>query len=330
MSKKSKKCRYCQSDISAKARICPNCGKKQGGRRKWFVLALAAVIVLAAAFGGGSDSEVQTEKKTDSNTEAKKISAEKKTEDSRKTAIEEQVLLDMDGVKITAKDYTTDTLLGEGVKLLIENTSEQDVGVGCTALMVNDYMVNNLFSETVAAGKSVNTTMELYSSELNAAGIETVGKIEVKFHLFNPESFETLKESDLAVIETSNIDQMDTTADIEGTEIMNEGGIKVVAKSVDENSFWGAAVVLYIENTSGKDIIVQCDDLSVNDFMITPYFSCEVYNGKKAVDSITLMSTELEENGIESVDKIEMKINVVDPDSFSTMKQTDPIVITNK
>lgn len=39
---------------------------------------------------------------------------------------------------------------------------------------------------------------------------------------------------------------------------------------------------------------------------------------------------ELEENGIESVDKIEMKINVVDPDSFSTMKQTDPIVITNK
>ena len=32
--KKTKVCKYCKSEIDAKAKICPNCRKKQGGKLK--------------------------------------------------------------------------------------------------------------------------------------------------------------------------------------------------------------------------------------------------------------------------------------------------------
>lgn len=297
--------------------------KKGGKLRVILITVIVLAVIGACAQGGGSDTDGDKESGKD-----KKVTAEKKDSGS-KVSIEEQVIFDAEGVKITAKEYEKGSMFGDSVKLLIENTSDKDVGVGCTTLIVNDHMIENLFSETVAAGKSVNTTMDLYSSELEAAGIETVGKIETKFHLFNPEDYMTTTEGELTTIETSEIANMDTTANIEGTELVNEGGVRVLAKSVDEDSFWGAAVVLYIENTSGKNVIIQCDDLSVNDFMLTPLFSCEVYDGKKAVSDIALMSTELEENNIESIDKIELKLKLVNPDDYSTIKETDPIVIKN-
>lgn len=86
--------------------------------------------------------------------------------------------------------------------------------------------------------------------------------------------------------------------------MMNVDGVRVLAQAVDENSFWGAAVVFYIENNSGKDVIVQCEDCSVNGFMMTAFLYSEVYNEKKAVDTIDLFSSELEKNGIEKIEEI--------------------------
>ena len=122
---------------------------------------------------------------------------------------------------------------------------------------------------------------------------------------------------------------MDSTPNDEGQELYNENGIRIVGKYVDENSFWGAAVLLYIENNSGKNRIIQCDDMSINGFMITPYFSSTVYDGKKAIDEITLMSSDLEENGITSIEDIELKFNIMDED-FMNNVETDAISFSAK
>jgi hypothetical protein len=89
-------------------------------------------------------------------------------------------------------------------------------------------------------------------------------------------------------------------------------------------------VLLYIENNTGKNIIVQCDDMSVNGFMVTPYFSCTVYDGKMAIDDITLLSSDLAENDIESVDDIELTFRIVDGDSWMTLFETDVITFSAK
>ena len=244
--------------------------------------------------------------------------------------IEEQVLVEQDGIKITALEYVKDSIWGEGIKVLIENDSEKDVTVGCDALIVNDYMIRDLFGEEVAAGKKSNDVIYLSSSELKAAGIETVGRIEIYFHAYDAESYDRIFTTDCVEIETSAIDNMDTTANDEGTELYNEGGIRIIGKTVDENSFWGTAILLYIENESGRNVGINVDDMSVNGFMLTPYFSTTVYDGKKAVDDITLMSSELEENGITSIDEVELKFHIYDNDSYETVADSDPITFSAK
>ena len=243
--------------------------------------------------------------------------------------IDEQVLFEQDGLKVTATEYVTDSIWGDGIKLLLENNGSTDVGVGCNALIVNDYMITDLFSSTVAAGKKANEMLYLSSAGLQAAGIDTVGKIEVYFHTFDPDSFMTIKNMDCVTIQTSGYDTMDTIPNDAGQELYSENGIRIVGKYVDESSFWGAAILLYIENNSGKNAIIQCDDMSINGFMMTPFFSSTVYDGKKAIDEITLMSSELEENGITSVEEVELKFRFVD-DNYTSFAESDAITFNAK
>lgn len=247
---------------------------------------------------------------------------------SSDVSIEEQVLVEQDDVTITAQEYVSDSIFGDGIKVLLDNQSDKDILVGCNALIVNDYMIQDLFGAEVAAGKKSNEVVYLSSDELEAAGIDSVGKIEIYFNVSDANSYDTLFSTDCVTIQTSAFDQMDTTPNDAGTELYNENGIRIVGKTVDENSFWGAAILLYCENTSDRDVCIQVDDMSVNGFMMDPFFSTTVYAGKKAIDDITLMSEDLEQNGIISIDEIELKFNIFDNDSFDTIADSDPITFS--
>ena len=168
-------------------------------------------------------------------------------------SINEQVLVDQDGIKITATEYVTDSIWGDGIKLLVENNSAKDYTIGCDALIVNDYMITDLFSADVAAGKKSNEVMYLSSTELKAAGIDTVGQIEMYFHAYDS-NWDNLFKNVYSKLETSEFANMDTTPNDEGQELYNANGVRIVGKTVDENSFWGTAILLYIENTSGQNV----------------------------------------------------------------------------
>lgn len=275
-----------------------------------------------------SDSASDIPSESGNNHMADSSSAEAAT-DKADVTLEEQLLFEKDGLKVTATEYVVDSIWGDGIKLLIENDGSTDIGLGCDALIVNDYMITNLFSTTVAAGKKDYETLDLSSSELEAAGIENVGKIEIYFYTYDPDSFSTIEDMDCVTIQTSAYDSMDTTPNDAGQELYNENGIRIVGKYVDENSFWGAAVLLYIENNSGGNVIIQCDDMSINGFMTTPYFSSTVYDGKKVIDEITIMSSELEENNITSVDEIELKFQILS-ENFSKLAESDAITFSAK
>ncbi len=303
-------------------------------KKKVKVLALVVVLALFALMAVGSGSSSSEKKEvvsSDNSTET--ATTEEKTEDSTAASenssaalpsIEETVLLDRDGIKITATEYTTDSIWGDGIALLIENNSDTDYTIGCDALIVNGYMIDDLFYSEIAAGKKANETMYLYSSELKAAGIDTVGEIEMYFHAYDS-SFNNLFQNEYAQIQTSEYANMDTTANDEGTELYNEGGIRIVGKTVDENSFWGTAILLYIENTSGTNVGISVDDMSINGFMMDPLFSTTVYDGKKDIADITILSTDLEDNGIESIDDVELKFHIYNASTFETIADSDSI-----
>lgn len=342
-------CKACGASIAKSAKACPSCGAKQKKsilKRWWFWVLAVLIVVIAVSCGGkketkqitstassetgkSADREISSTAASTSGKDADKEIASAKAAPETAT-IEQQVLLEHDGVTVTATGYETDSIWGEGVCLLIENSSEKNVGVGCDALIVNNYMISDLFSETVAAGKKSNVTLHLSSSELRAAGIDCVGQIEVYFRLFDSDSYKTLYEADCAVIKTSDFDKMDTTPNDTGKELYNQNGVRIVGKYVDETSFWGAAVLLYIENNTDRTVRVHCDDLSVNGYMVTSLFYSEIYPGKMAIDDIALLSSDLEKNGIESVDDIELVFRITDAETYDTIAETDPIQFSTK
>lgn len=299
----------------------------------------AVVTAEALDVGDGSiegNSAVQTENKSEkdrqsADTGSSENGGENKAGNkSGPVSIEPQLLLDQSGVTITAQKYVTDDFWGDGIQILIENHSGRNVTVGCTALIVNDYMISDLFAVTVADGKKDQSTVYFLSGELKAAGIETIGKIEIYFHIYDSDSWDNIYDSECVTIKTSAYDYMDSTPNDMGQELYNAGGIRIVGKEVDENSFWGTAVLLYIENNSGRNIGVSCKDLSVNDYMMTPLLASTIYSGRKSIDDITIFSSDLEENGITRVEWIDFSLHIYDSNTYGTIMDTSPIRINTQ
>lgn len=63
----TKKCKHCQSEIDSKAKICPVCKKKQGGKLKYILIGAAAILILAALINGGDDEPKLIEAPKDNN-----------------------------------------------------------------------------------------------------------------------------------------------------------------------------------------------------------------------------------------------------------------------
>lgn len=318
--------------------------KKKGGLPKgWPILAVGVVIflcVLSSIFGGDKNKEDSSKKEivrtSDSESTEDEDSVKKeeekigptgsKEQDKRfaDVTIDEQELYDKDDLKIVATEYVTDSIWGDGIKLLIENNKDKSIGIGCHALIVNDYMITDLFSTTVASGKKAYETMNFSNMALKEAGIDNVGKVEMYLYTYDPDTYSTVDELGCITVKTSVYDSMDTTPNDLGAELYNKGGIRIVGKYVDENSFWGAAALLYIENNCGKNVKVHCDEMSVNGYMITPYFYSEVYDGKKAIDSITMLSSQLKESDIKQIEEIELNFRITD-DNYNVIDESGPV-----
>ena len=288
-------------------------------KSKILVTMLCLTVFAIMALGSGSSGSDDTK-------EIVATSNEPKTS----VTIEEQELINQDGIVITAKEYVTDNIWGDGIKLVLENNTDKTVTVGCNALIVNNYMITDLFVAEVAPGKKSNEVMYLSNTELKAAGIDTVGQVEIYFHVYDSASYDNIFDSGCMTIKTSEFANMDTTPEDMGTELYNENGIRIVGKAVDENSFWGTAILLYCENTSGKNVGISVEEMSINGFMMSPLFSTIIYDQKMSLDEITVLSTELETNGIDEIEEVELKFHIYDVDSYNTIADSEPIKFTAK
>lgn len=299
---------------------------------KKILAVLIAVLMICSLVSCTFDTDPGETKQIGNDTEGGTTPSGTNPTDTPKkdVSITEQVCFEHNGIKVTAKSITNDSIWGTGIKLLVENNSDKDYSVSTHEVIVNNCMVSSLFSCQVAAGKKANDTLYLSSSSLEAAGITNIGQIEIYFYVYDSSSYTTVYEAECTMIKTSLYDTMDTTVSDAGHELYNQNGIRIVGKYVDESTFWGSSVLLYIENKSNQNITVSCDDMSINGFMVTSLLSSTVYKGKYAIDDITILSSSLEENEITSIDTIELKFHIYNPDTYSTIVDTDVIKFNAK
>lgn len=77
---KTKKCKYCKTEIPADAKVCPQCRKKlKGGKLKWVVLIILVGAIIGAV-AGESDSESGKSTATATSSEKKEADTKQKEE----------------------------------------------------------------------------------------------------------------------------------------------------------------------------------------------------------------------------------------------------------
>lgn len=144
----TKICKHCQTEIPKKAKVCPNCRKKQGGILKWIVIAVI-VIGLISAVAGGDD-----EPKKVGDTQTGKEEG-KETDKTTKDTFSLGEIAELDDVRVTMTNYQESTgsewnKPTEGnvfilVEFEIENNSEEEITVSSMLSFeayADDYAVN--------------------------------------------------------------------------------------------------------------------------------------------------------------------------------------------
>lgn len=281
---------------------------------------LAGMLLLA----GCSSSEADAASVTSAETSyAGASETEQETQD---VTLAETVLFDQDGIRITATGLSTDSLFGPELNLLVENDSAQNIVVQPNYCMVNGYMMDGLLSADVAAGKKANDTLDFLSNALARCGIETITDIELDLVVSDGDSWQTLYETGPVILQTSAAGQYTQTYDDSGEEIYNQNGIRVVAKSVNDDLF-GIGIKFYLENNTDKTVIVNADNVSVNGYMMTDLFYSDLAPRSHAVDTLTLLGSELEDNHIDTITDAELSLQITDADYYQTIDSTAPITL---
>jgi hypothetical protein len=88
--------------------------------------------------------------------------------------------------------------------------------------------------------------------------------------------------------------------------------------SAEEDSFWGFMLTVYCENkTTDKTLRFSADNVSVNGYLIDPYWSEDVDAGDKKNDDMTFNSDEFKKVGFTTPEEIKFTLRVYDSDTWS-------------
>jgi len=300
----------------------PEQSRKSLWQKWWFWLLIAVSIgaIGATYYAGSASSRVQGTVETariakESNDSEEAVSAPESQGSASDPAadvaaaapladvavsIEQMVVLDQDGVKVTVTGMDEDNWFGPEVKVLVENDTANAITVQVRNVSINGAMVSSVFSCDVAAGKKANDAISFYSDDLEEIGIRTIQSVEFRLHVFDSQSWDSLLDSDVITIQTNAFGKEEQTFDDSGFLAADKSGIRFVLRGLsDEESLWGRDVDVYLENNTDRDVTIQVRDVSLNGFMMDPIFSCDVCAGKVAYSDMTFDTDKLDENGIQ-------------------------------
>lgn len=291
-------------------------------------LLLVFVMVFATACGGDGEIKQPANVNGDSSGETNGTGTNNDSGSSdEEVTIAETVLYEADGIKVTAKSLA-DGLLGTEVKLLIENDSSKNILITSSSVSANGYMMPTaaLYAE-VAAGKKANESLTLMSSELDQCGIETLAEMQFYLQIQDPETWETIKATDLITLATSATGYTQPVDD-SGDVLYNENGYKIVCKGLKQDIIWDGTVVFYMENNSSKTVSIYAENVSVNGFMQEVGLWSDLRPSTKMIDGMSMIDlSDLEITNIDEIKTIEFNLRIVDAETWEDIVTTDAMTI---
>lgn len=315
-------------------------------KRRWLAIAATAVLVLGLAGCGGSNSGSSSGAGTKANGSKSSV-----------TQFDlDQVIYDQEGVTVTATGYQMTDNGNDKLLISVKNDTEYNVAVDETSITVNGF-VESTYIMGLEAFEIEMTLSDLevmgYDSaqeflesryymtepgetkdfEISVAfgdnELPYIGKVQqiqismdaMKFtDMENEENLgaEEMPDGEVVTIETEEFDGELKLPEMDGTEIYNQNGIRIVALGMEYDSdYQELDIGLCIENNSEQSISLFSNQASVNDFMQDAGIGLygDLLSGQKIITSLELRNmTDIEK--VEDVESLECTIEINNAETY--------------
>lgn len=279
------------------------------------LLTFALLLVLCAC---GSDEKNQETKPTNAPDSTTGPAEEEET--TKQFDIGEIIVADNADCSVKITGMEIDALWGLALRVQIENRTEDASRVVCVdSAAINGVQCASFFSVDVTAGKKANEDITFATEILDDGGVGDYTDIELTFRVYDPEGYgdDLVKETvhvypygeDKAVC-------FEREPQSDDLVIVDNDYVKIVVTDTAFDETWGFAVNMFLQSKCDKNVTISTDEVSVNDFMMDPFYTEILYAGKSAFSTISWFGDDLANCEITEVEKAEFLLRMTDHDDW--------------
>lgn len=209
------------------------------------------------------------------------------------------------------------------IEFEFENKSNQNVQVSFDKVVLNGIVFETYTGIEAAAGEDEDGAVVIFEEELAIAQIKGIEELEFFFSFMETESYETLfNVAPVSILTDLPDDDYKQEYGTNATMLTNEGGMEIGVIAPVDDGFGGYKLYFYIENNTGKDVVLSGEDIYVNGQDGEDFLYAELMNGQKTYEYIWFDETSLEELNISAVEEFEMEYTVYNIMNYDTLLQS--------
>ena len=232
------------------------------------------------------------------------------------TSFETQTVVDNEYCTIQITGLDPENLWGYTLNVYLENKSpDTDYQFSVGLASVNKLSMDPLFSVKVAPGKKANEQICFTDRELTAL-VGQFTDIELTFQVTDANDFLAKPVANPTVhvypYGEENATVYQRPAKDTDVVVVDNDQVSVIVTEYANDPIWGYCAKVFLVNKTDKDLMFSADDVSVNGFMLDPFYADLVEGGKCAYSFMSWLESDFEDNGITDVQSIELTLRVYD------------------
>ena len=247
---------------------------------------------------------------------------------------EEVTVVDNDECAIKITDIDADNMWGDTLKVYLENKNDEKTYMySVVSASVNGIEVDPLFANKVAAGKKANKEINFMDDDLKKNGIEFTD-IAMTFQVYDSNEWADYEEVARETVHVYPLGEENATLFVREEQasdqvLIDNEKCKATVIGTENDSILGYTLNLYLENKSDSSVMFYVEDVSVNGYMIDPFWARSVSAGNVAFSDMSFSTSAFEENNIETVEAIELTIRAYNYEDYSANEYAKETVTIN-
>lgn len=227
-----------------------------------------------------------------------------------------QILADNENCTFTMGAARFSDYAGLELEVTCINKTDKTLIFSWTDVSVCGYQYDPLWSQEVAPGQEVLSTVGLDTYQLERWGIPQVDEIRFTLNVFDSEDF----MAEPYVDEICEVFPTGMTADtvsypdrtpVEGEQVvLDQNGLKFIIESFEDTAT-EYTLHCYLENQTEQLLMFSWEDVTVNGTPVDPMWSEPVNAGMRAYAEISFPQSRLSGAGIDTVEEITFRLTAL-------------------